>query len=56
MTVPLASLSHDGVCGCKLAPAVLDQIIARSSGRDFVPPDLLVGIETSDDAGGLSHQ
>ena len=46
----LTSLSHGGGCGCKLAPAVLEQIIARSGGRGLVPPDLLVGIETSDDA------
>ena len=50
MTVPLTSLSHGGGCGCKLAPAVLEQIIARSGGRGLVPADLLVGIETSDDA------
>jgi selenide, water dikinase len=47
---PLTSLSHGGGCGCKLAPAVLEQIIARSGGRGLIPPDLLVGIETSDDA------
>jgi len=29
---------------------VLEQIIARSGGRGPIPPDLLVGIETSDDA------
>jgi selenide,water dikinase len=50
MTVPLTSLSHGGGCGCKLAPAVLEQIIARSGSRGLIPPDLLVGIETSDDA------
>ena len=50
MTVPLTSLSHGGGCGCKLAPAVLEQLIARSGGRGLVPPDLLVGIENSDDA------
>lgn len=49
-TVPLTSLSHGGGCGCKLAPAVLEQIIARSGRRGLIPPDLLVGIETSDDA------
>jgi selenide,water dikinase len=49
MTVPLTSLSHGGGCGCKLAPAVLEQIIAKS-GPGLIPPDLLVGIETSDDA------
>ena len=49
-TVSLTSLSHGGGCGCKLAPAVLEQIIAKSGGRGLIPPDLLVGIETSDDA------
>ena len=48
--VPLTSLSHGGGCGCKLAPAVLEEILARSGARDLIPPDLLVGIETSDDA------
>ena len=48
MTVPLTSLSHGGGCGCKLAPAVLEQIVATAGG--LLPPDLLVGIETSDDA------
>ena len=33
MTVPLTSLSHGGGCGCKLAPAVLEQIIARSEAE-----------------------
>ena len=47
-TVRLTSLAHGGGCGCKLAPAVLEQIIARSAG--IVPPQLLVGLETSDDA------
>ena len=50
MTVPLTSLSHGGGCGCKLAPAVLEALIARSGGRGLVPADLLVGIENSDDA------
>ena len=50
VSVPLTSLSHGGGCGCKLAPAVLEQIIAKSGGRSLVPPELLVGIETSDDA------
>jgi selenide,water dikinase len=48
--VRLTSLSHGGGCGCKLAPAVLAQLIARSGGSGLVPPDLLVGIDTSDDA------
>jgi len=49
-TTRLTSLSHGGGCGCKLAPAVLQQILARSGARGLVPPDLIVGIETSDDA------
>jgi len=49
-TVPLTSLSHGGGCGCKLAPAVLQEILAKSGNRGLFPRDLLVGIETSDDA------
>jgi selenide,water dikinase len=47
--VRLTSLSHGGGCGCKLAPAVLEKIIAGTVGG-LTPPDLLVGVETSDDA------
>ncbi len=50
MTVRLTSLSHGGGCGCKLAPAVLEQLIARSGGAGLVHPNLLVGIENRDDA------
>ena len=50
MTVRLTSLSHGGGCGCKLAPAVLEQLIAGSGGGGLVPADLLVGIEHKDDA------
>jgi selenide, water dikinase len=46
----LTSLSHGGGCGCKLSPAVLEQIIAKAGGTGLIPPQLLVGIETSDDA------
>ena len=45
----LTSLAHGGGCGCKLAPGVLEQIISTTA-RSFVPKELLVGIETSDDA------
>ena len=48
--VRLTSLSHGGGCGCKLAPSVLEQIIAGSGAARLIPPQLLVGIETSDDA------
>jgi selenide,water dikinase len=45
----LTSLSHGGGCGCKIAPGVLSEIL-RNTHRMPVPPELLVGIETSDDA------
>ena len=45
----LTSFSHGGGCGCKIAPAVLSQIIAKS-GTGVLPKELLVGIETADDA------
>ncbi|WBY00486.1 selenide, water dikinase SelD [Ramlibacter tataouinensis] len=46
----LTSLSHGGGCGCKIAPGVLSQILQASASRLPVPPQLLVGIETADDA------
>jgi selenide,water dikinase len=50
-TPRLTSLSHGGGCGCKLAPAVLEQIIANTgSVARLIPPQLLVGNETNDDA------
>ena len=45
----LTSLSHGGGCGCKIAPGVLSGIL-RGTGAMPIPPELLVGIETSDDA------
>lgn len=47
--IKLTQFSHGGGCGCKIAPAVLKEIL------DQAPPmghfaDLLVGTETSDDA------
>jgi selenide,water dikinase len=50
MVIRLTSLSHGGGCGCKLAPSVLEQILARAGVSRLVPRQLLVGIETSDDA------
>src|ERR1700728_824932 len=45
----LTSLAHGGGCGCKIAPAVLREILAgMPAGGAF--KDLLVGTETSDDA------
>jgi len=45
----LTSLAHGGGCGCKLAPAVLRDIL---KGMPLAGPfaDLMVGTETSDDA------
>ncbi len=47
--IRLTSLSHGGGCGCKIAPGVLEQILAKTA-PSMVPPQLLVGIETNDDA------
>ena len=45
----LTAMAHGGGCGCKLAPAVLRDILAKMPLP--VPcADLLVGTETSDDA------
>lgn len=48
-TLKLTSFSHGGGCGCKIAPGVLADILKQSHGFP-VPPQLLVGIETADDA------
>ena len=45
----LTSLSHGGGCGCKIAPGVLSDILRNLPGMPM-PPELLVGIETADDA------
>jgi selenide,water dikinase len=47
--VRLTSLSHGGGCGCKIAPAVLADILSRAPVR-AIPEELLVGTESSDDA------
>jgi selenide,water dikinase len=45
----LTSLAHGGGCGCKLAPSVLQQLLARQpAAQPFA--QLLVGTETGDDA------
>jgi selenide, water dikinase len=51
--IRLTELSHGGGCGCKIAPAVLSEILARSPAAGpmrGLPKDLLVGTETADDA------
>ena len=45
----LTEFSHGGGCGCKIAPAVLSEILASTPIRGL-PKDLLVGTETADDA------
>src|SRR4029453_10484090 len=47
--IRLTEFSHGGGCGCKIAPAVLSEILAKTPLRG-VPADLLVGVETTDDA------
>jgi len=47
--IPLTALAHGGGCGCKLAPSVLQALLAEMpAARAF--PALLVGTETGDDA------
>ncbi len=47
--IRLTSFSHGGGCGCKIAPGVLAEIL-RGSGGMPLPKELMVGIETADDA------
>src|SRR2546421_1319741 len=47
--IRLTEFSHGGGCGCKIAPAILTEILASTPIRGL-PKDLLVGTETSDDA------
>ena len=49
--VRLTSLTAGGGCGCKIAPAVLSEILRRTiAAGGPPPPELLVGTETADDA------
>ncbi|WP_274653229.1 selenide, water dikinase SelD [Paenibacillus humicola] len=48
--IKLTSLSSKGGCGCKIGPADLAQVI-RALPQTAPNPDLLVGLDTSDDAG-----
>ena len=47
--IRLTQFSHGGGCGCKIAPAVLSQILASTPVRGL-PEALLVGTGTADDA------
>ena len=47
--IRLSAFSHGGGCGCKIAPGVLSEILKTARGLP-IPKELMVGIETSDDA------
>lgn len=47
--IKLTSFAHGGGCGCKIAPAILSRILAATPAA-VIPPQLLVGTESSDDA------
>ena len=47
--IKLTQFAHGGGCGCKIAPGLLQEILARAP-QGIVPPELMVGTETSDDA------
>src|SRR5437899_10526812 len=47
--IRLTEFSHGGGCGCKIAPAILSEILASTLIRGL-PKELLVGTETADDA------
>lgn len=49
MSIRLTELSHGGGCGCKIAPAILQEILSQSPSMSGFA-DLLVGTESSDDA------
>lgn len=49
MEIKLTQYSHGSGCGCKVAPAVLEEIL-KNTGQGFVTDKLLVGNETKDDA------
>jgi selenide,water dikinase len=49
MDIQLTRFSHGGGCGCKIAPGVLTEILSRTPAG-VIPPQLMVGIETADDA------
>ncbi len=47
--IRLTQYSHGGGCGCKIAPSVLSQILSKLPQAGMFP-ELLVGLESSDDA------
>jgi selenide,water dikinase len=46
----LTAFAHGGGCGCKVGPGLLAQILGKGLPAMPVPKELLVGLETSDDA------
>ena len=49
-TIRLTDWSEGSGCGCKIAPAVLDQILQASGSLTQKDPNLLVGNSSKDDA------
>ena len=49
MDIKLTQYSHGAGCGCKIAPKVLDEILATSLPK-HLDNRLLVGNDTRDDA------
>ncbi|OUT95610.1 MAG: selenide, water dikinase SelD, partial [Betaproteobacteria bacterium TMED41] len=49
MELKLTELSNGGGCGCKIEPRILNRILKNTTNMR-IPEELLVGIETSDDA------
>ena len=47
--IRLTEFSHGGGCGCKIAPGLLSELLATMPAG-LVPPELLVGFDTADDA------
>ncbi len=47
--IRLTQFSHGGGCGCKIAPGLLSEILSRAP-QGLVPPELMVGMETTDGA------
>ena len=47
-TIKLTAFAHGAGCGCKIAPAVLQDILALNN--TVFPPEILVGNNTGDDA------
>ncbi len=48
--VRLTSYSHGAGCGCKISPAILEDILKQTNQDDIIDPKLLIGNETKDDA------